>query len=122
MRSITINYRPEGPGWAATSPDAPEYLAYGETLGEALELAHEGIAFHLNLSSSELMILDYVSTAPGVIHANNGTGMLGYAAEVSGAFAVALNVGEVVVRSTAPQSLRNAEDLKVVKVETASAA
>jgi predicted RNase H-like HicB family nuclease len=118
MRSITINYRPEGPGWAATSPDAPDYIAYGETLAEALELAHEGIAFHFDLPRSELVILDYLSTPPGVVAANNSTGVLGQAAQVSGALAVGLNVGEVVVRSTAPQSVRSAE----MKAEAASAA
>ena len=97
MRNVQLVYRPEGPGWAATSPEAPVYVAYADTLAEAVALAHEGIAFHFDVDPSELAIADSVDSPPGVVLANNTTGPSGVS--VSGAFASAVNVGELVVRS-----------------------
>jgi len=108
MRKVDLIYRPEGPGWAASSPDAPEYLAYGESLAEVIQLAHEGIAFHLDVDESELNISDFVGTPPGLALLGN-TGVSGLGATVTGAVAVGVNTGETVVRSTAPQSVRTAE-------------
>jgi predicted RNase H-like HicB family nuclease len=119
MRNVNLVYRPEGPGWAASSTDAPNYIAYGESLAEAVKLAHEGIAFHFDLDEAQLKISDFVNTPPGLVLANNGTGVVGIAPRVSGALAVDINIGEFVVPSTAPTSTREAVS---VRIETVSAA
>src|SRR5262245_22307424 len=119
MRHVDVIYRPEGPGWAASSPDVPEYVAYGDSLAEVLKLAHEGLAFHFDVDAAEVSISDFVETPPGIVLANSGTAASSLGAAVSTAVAVAgVNVGEVVVRSTSPQSVRNAE----VQIEAVSAA
>jgi len=109
MRKVDLVYRPEGPGWAASSLDAPEYVAYGESLAEVIKLAHEGIAFHFDVDEAELSFSDFVETPPGIVLTNSNTGVAGLVATVSGAFAIGVNTGETVVRSTAPQSVRTAE-------------
>ena len=95
MRDVHVVYRPKGPGWEATSPDAPDYVAYGDTLAEVIVLAHEGMAFHFDVEPCELAIIDFVNSPPGVVLANNTTGLFGVT--VSGAYAATLNVGELVV-------------------------
>jgi predicted RNase H-like HicB family nuclease len=120
LRNVNLVYRPEGPGWVATSPEAPDYIAYAGSLAEAVQLAHEGIAFHLDVDESLLSFTDLVNSPPGLVVANNSTAVSGNAAR-SGAFAVGLNVGETVVPTGAPASI--AETVRAdIRITAGSAA
>jgi predicted RNase H-like HicB family nuclease len=114
MRNVKVLYRPEGPGWVASSPEAPDYIAYAESLAEAVKLAHEGIAFHFDVEEAELRIADFVNTPPGIVLAHNTTGVSGVVASVSGAIAAAINVGESVMPSAAQSIPENvAAELRI---------
>lgn len=43
MRKIRVYYIFEPEGWSAESPDRPRWSAWGESLEEVRELAHEGL-------------------------------------------------------------------------------
>jgi predicted RNase H-like HicB family nuclease len=116
LRNIHLVYRPEGSGWAVSSPNAPDYIAYAASLAEARQLAHEGIAFHFDVGEEELQITDLLTAEPGIVSPENVTISSGMS--LSTAFGIAVNVGEVVVPSTAPTALREAS----VRVEQVSAA
>ena len=105
MRSVQLIYRQEGPGWAERSPQAPYHTTYAGSLDEARRLAHEGIAFHFETDEADLQITDVLGAAPGVFVAYNGGTLVGQA-NISGAFSVGLNVGEMIVTSTAPTAVR----------------
>lgn len=119
MRTVHLIYRSEAPGWVASSPEAPDYVAYASDLREAIKLAHEGIAFHFDVPQTDLQIIDSVGATPSIVAANNVGTVSGVFSTVSGAGAqaAAVNIGEGHVPSMAPSSVREAK----VQVETLSA-
>lgn len=122
MRSVRLDYRSEGTGWAVSSPDATDYIAYAESLPEAIRLAHEGIAFHLDVAESDMRISDFVDAAPGLVVANNTAGLA--APSTSEAFCLALNAAELFMPAIAPTASRQVglHEAANVRIETGSAA
>lgn len=47
MPTVRVIYDYEPEGWSAESPDRPRWTAFGETLEEVRDLAHEGLSFFI---------------------------------------------------------------------------
>lgn len=59
MATAHLRYHYEPEGWWAESPEFPDYSAFGASLEEVRELAHDGLRFFTE--DDELVILDPIS-------------------------------------------------------------
>ena len=64
--TIVLTPEPEG-GFTITVPALPGYVGFAETEDEALELAKEGIKFHIESLAAEGQVIPEELRAPRVI-------------------------------------------------------
>ena len=106
MRTIHVEYHREGDSWWADSPDVPGWVAGGDSLAEARDLAREGLPFFVE---DEVDLLEQLASPSVLVHVDWAwSGVEGAAFPATSASVASIGVLTVPAAQAASRSAQTA--------------